>query len=78
MKIMKLVFSLADRRDEARRLEDLKMLRDRLPGQRDLMLHGQSRTQLEQGLAVSLNQFVQDRAACRSCDRLKDIAHTQT
>jgi hypothetical protein len=41
------------------------------------MFHRQPATQLEQGLAVSINQFVQNRAPRGCCDRLKDIAHNQ-
>ena|SRR5215813_6393511 len=53
------------------------MLRYGLSSQPDLMLHSQPGTQLEQGLAVSLNQFVKNSAASRSRDGLEDIAHEQ-
>ena len=39
------------------------------------MLHGQAITQLEESLAISLNELVKNRAARRSSDCLKDIAH---
>jgi len=51
------------------------MLRNRLPRQTELMLHGQAIAQLEESLAISIHELVKNRAARRSSDCLKDIAH---
>src|SRR5215813_980070 len=40
------------------------------------MLHGQTIAQLEEGLAIPLNQFVKNCTTRRSSDCLEDIAHT--
>ena len=77
MKVMKLVFSLPDCGNQSRPLQHFNVLTYGLSSQSELMFHRQPATQLEQGLAVSINQFVQNRAARRCCDRLKDIAHAR-
>src|SRR5262249_33847678 len=40
------------------------------------MLHGQTIAQLEEGLAIPLDQFVKNCTTRRSSDCLEDIAHT--
>jgi hypothetical protein len=75
MKIVQLVLTLPRRCHQARRFQYFQVLRDRLSRQAEWMLHGQAIAQLEERLAISLNQFVEDRAARRSIDCLKDIAH---
>src|SRR5262252_7088499 len=72
---MSLVLSPPNRRYESRRLQYIEVLRYSLSSQSDLMLHSETRAQFEQGLAVSLNQLIKNRAACRSRDCLEDIAH---
>jgi hypothetical protein len=73
--IVKLVLALPDRCHQARRLQYFKVLGDRLSSKSDLMLHSQTRAELKEGLAVTLNQLVENRATGRSSDRLEDIAH---
>jgi hypothetical protein len=51
------------------------VLRDSLSRQPELMLHGQTITQLEKSLAVALNQLVQNRTTRWSSDCLEDVAH---
>ncbi len=75
MKIVKFVLALSYGADKTRRLQNFKMLRDRLSRQPQLMLHRQSRAQLKERLTVPLDQFIQDRPSCRRNDRLEDVAH---
>ena len=76
MKIVQLVFTLPNCRHQARRFQYFQVLRDCLSRQPELMLHGQTIAQLEEGLAIPLNQFVKNCTTRRSNDCLEDIAHT--
>lgn len=75
MKMVKLVPALSNRGDQPSRRQYIEMLRDCLSCQPHLVLHSQTCAQLEQRLAVSVDQFVKNRAADWSSDRLEDIAH---
>ncbi len=75
VQVVQLVLALADCRKQARRFQYFQVLRDCLSRESELMLHGQSCAQLEQRLAVALNQFVENGAACGCRDGLEDIAH---
>jgi hypothetical protein len=51
------------------------MLRDPLAGCRNLVLHREPRTQLEQALTVSLRQFVENGSPDRRRNGFEDVAH---
>src|SRR5262249_42631249 len=57
------------------RFQYFQVLRDRLPRECKMMFHRQTTAQLEESLAISLDQFVKNRAARGSSDCLEDIAH---
>lgn len=75
MKVVKFVPALALDGHKARRLQDFQMLRDRLPGKRDLMFHGQPCTQLKESLTIPIDQLVEDRASYGRDECLEDVAH---
>ena len=75
VKMVQLVPPLPHSCHQARRFQYFQMLRNRLPRQTELMLHGQAIAQLEESLAISIHELVKNRAARRSSDCLKDIAH---
>src|SRR5690349_11470084 len=72
---VELVPAFAPGPHQARLLELIQVLGDRLPGQRDLVLHGQAGADLEERLVVPLGQLVQDQPAGRVRDRLEDVTH---
>src|SRR5262245_64290849 len=72
---MKLVSPLAPGRDQPRRFQHVEVLRDRLTGQAQVVLHRQPGTELEQRLSVSFLQFVENGPTRRCGERLKDIGH---
>jgi hypothetical protein len=76
VEVVKLVTTFSLGLDEARILEDVEMLRDGLAGRSHPMPCGEAGTNLEQGLAVPLAQFVQDRPPRRIRKGLVDISHT--
>jgi hypothetical protein len=53
------------------------MLRDRLSRQTQIVLHRQSRTQLEQRLAVSLVKFIQNGPPRRGDQSFEHIGHAE-
>lgn len=72
---MEFVSSLPLGGDEAGALEHFEMLGDALARHADLVLHQQTRTELEECLSVPLAEFVQDCSAYRRYDGFKDIGH---
>lgn len=59
--------------------QHVQMLRNRLPARCELVAHGEPCAELEQGLAVAIGQFVEDRPTRGVGKRLEDIAaHTLT
>ncbi len=54
------------------------MLRDALPRNADVVLHGEARAQLEERLAITLNEHVENSAPDRRDDRFEDIVHGPT
>src|SRR5262249_37287745 len=75
VQIVQLVLALPDGCYEARRLQYFQVLRDRLPRESKLMFHRQTTAQLKESLAISLDQFVKNRAARWSRACLENIAH---
>jgi hypothetical protein len=51
--------------DKAGVLENREVLGDCLAGRADSVLHDQTGADLEQGLVVPIDEFVEDRSACR-------------
>lgn len=70
---MELVAPLPSGMHQTGLLEHLKMLRNRLPAQRKLVLHRQPRAQLEERLAIPFGQFVDDQSAYRCRQRMEDV-----
>ncbi len=64
VEVMELVATLPSRSHEARRLEDVEVLRDRLSGRTQAVLRGEPGADLEQRLPVPFRELVEDRAAC--------------
>ena len=54
------------------------MLRNALPGCRNPVLHGQSSTQFEKALAVTLTKLVQNGPPNRRRNRFEHIVHCLT
>ncbi len=72
---MKLEASVALADHEARGFEHLDVLRHRLPRGGDAVLHREARAELEERLAVTVDQFVQYRAPGRVGYRSVDFIH---
>src|SRR5262245_13231599 len=72
---MKLVAPLAPGRDQPNRFQHVEVLRDRLTGQAQVVLHGQPGAQLEQRLSVAFMQFVENGPTRRRRKRFEDIGH---
>ncbi len=73
--MVELVAALAPRGDQPRGLEHLDMLRERLPGQREPVVHREAAAQLEERLPVALAQFIEDGSPCRRAERFEDVGH---
>src|SRR3954465_9047692 len=73
VQVVELVAALAAGPHQPRRLEDVQVLRDRLPGRADLVPADQPGAQLEQRLAVPLLEFVEESAAGGIRERLVDV-----
>ena len=71
---MHFVFPVANALQEACGLQHLQMLGDGLSRQRDLVLHCEARAELEEGLAIPLDELVENRPPRWSRDRVEDIA----
>ncbi|MDT5011246.1 MAG: hypothetical protein QOH57_2863 [Mycobacterium sp.] len=72
---MELVPALAARLDQTRGLENVEVLRYRLPRGTKLVFGCQSRAYLKERLAIPVAQFVQDCAARGIGQCLKDVPH---
>jgi hypothetical protein len=72
---VKLVPALAPAPDESGGLQDIKVLRDRLSRQSELMPVRQSRAQLEQGLSLPFGEFVEDRSSRGIRQGFEDVTH---
>ena len=75
---MELVPAFAPRADQAGPLEHVEVLRDRLPGQPEAMLHRQPRAELEERLTVAVSELVEDRPARGRGESMEDVRHLQT
>jgi hypothetical protein len=75
VEVVELVPAFAPAAHEARPLEHLQVLRHRLPGQPELVLHREPRADLEQGLPVSIVQLVEDRSPRGRRQRVEDIVN---
>src|SRR4051794_25297268 len=75
---MKLVSTFSSGLHEPGGFQDVEVLRDRLAGEAQAMIHRQSCAQLEQGLAIPLVQFVQNGPPCRCAEGFEDIGHGMT
>src|SRR5262249_43536922 len=73
--VVNFVPPLARGRYYPRRFQHVEVLRDRLTGQAQVMLHRQPGAYLEQRLSVALMQFVQDGPTRRCGECFKDIGH---
>src|SRR5918998_165910 len=73
VQVVELVAALAPDADEAGLLQDVEVLRDRLPRRSDAVLRQQPAAELEQRLAVALFQLVEDRPPRRIRKRLEHI-----
>lgn len=54
------------------------MLGDRLPCQIDVVVGRETSAELEEGLVVSLDESVEDRASGWRCEGVEDVSHDQT
>ena len=71
---MELVSAFALAAHETSRLQHLEVLRDRLSRHPEFVLHREPGAQLEQRLAVSIVQLVENRPSRRRRERVEDIA----
>ena len=78
VKVVELVAPLPAGADQADLLEHVEVLRDGLPGQAQLGLRGESCAQLEQRLAISLGQRVQDVPASPRGECVEQVGHHST
>src|SRR5690554_1020167 len=76
--VMELVPALPCRVHQTRRLQHLQVLRDGLPGRGEPVLDRQPGADLEQGLAVALDQLVEDRPPGGIRERLEHVTHRAT
>src|SRR5215470_14306665 len=74
--VVELVPALAAGLDQARGLQNVEVLRDRLPRRAKPVLDRQARADLKQRLPVPVGQLVEDRAARRIGQGLEDVTHT--
>lgn len=75
---MELVAALSPGRHEPGALQNIDVLRNRLPGGAHAVFGGEPATQLEQRLPVSLRQLVENRAAGGISQGPEHISHTLT
>ena len=76
--MMELVSALSTTGHQARVLEHVEVLRDRLAGRAHVVLHRKTRADLEQSLAVSGAEFIEDRPPRGICQCLEDVTQTVT
>src|SRR5689334_8689252 len=74
--VMELVAAFPPRGDEPGVLEDAEVLGDRLPRGSQTVLGGEAGAQLEQRLAVSVAELVEDHPAGGIGQRLEHVSHT--
>src|SRR5215470_14252007 len=74
--VVELVPALAADLDQTRGLQNVEVLRDRLPRRAKPVLGRQARADLKESLPVPVGQLVQDRAARRIGQGLEDVTHT--
>lgn len=72
---MELVPALATRDQQTGVFQNREVLRHRLPGRRQLMLHREARADLEERLLIALDELVDDHPACVVGDGLEDVTH---
>ena len=72
---MELVSPDAPARHETRFFQHFEVLGDRLPGEIQVALHGQPLANFEEGLAVPVDQFIQDRSPRRRRQGMEDVNH---
>src|SRR5436309_8196364 len=74
--VVELVPALAAGLDQTRGLQNVEVLRDRLPRRAKPVLDRQTRADLKQRLPVPVGQLVEDRAARGVGQGLEDVTHT--
>src|SRR5262245_362370 len=74
--VVELVPALAAGLDQTRGLQNVEMLRDRLPRRAKPVLDRQARADLKERLPVPVGQLVEDRAARGIGQCLEDVTHT--
>jgi hypothetical protein len=74
--VMELVSALSTTGHQARVLEHVEVLRDRLAGRAHVVLHRKTRADLEKSLAVSDAEFIEDRPPRGFCQCLEDVTQT--
>ena len=72
---MELVSPFSPARHETGLFEHVEMLRNSLPGEIKVALHGQPYANLEQGLTVPVGQSIEDRPPGRRSQSMEDINH---
>ena len=78
VEVVELVTAIPAGVHQARCLEQIEVLRDRLPRGRDLMPHDQPIADLEECLAIAIGQFVEDLASSGIGQGLEHIAHAHS
>src|SRR5258706_176150 len=73
--VVELVTALAAGLDQTRGLQNVEVLRDRLPRRAKPVLGRQARADLKERLPVPVGQLVEDRAARRIRQCLEDVTH---
>jgi len=73
VEVVELVATLAARPDQAGCLQDVEVLRYGLARRADAVTHDQSRTDLEEGLAVAIGQLVENRPSRGVGEGPKDL-----
>lgn len=76
--VVELVPALATGLDQTRSLENLEVLRDRLPRRAKPVFGRQPRADLKERLAIPVGQLVEDCAARGIGQGLEDVTHTTT
>ena len=75
MEVVELVAACAAGGDQAGGLEDVEVLGDGLAGGAEVVLHGEARAELEEGLAIAVGQLVEDGAPRGVGERVVDVWH---
>lgn len=75
--MVELVSPFSSAGHETHRFQDFEVLGDGLPGQPQVAPHCQPGADLEEGLTVSVDQFIENRPPGRRCERLKKITHKE-